>query len=530
MEKHSVLNAFQTRAIKMTGMLQIPDSIDDKTIGDLWKAWQPELVAKIFESYNPKDMTRRIREFFVLIPKKNGKSTLSAALAIVFMLLNQRYNNEFGIIAPTKKVAGNSFQPICAMIRKNPYLKKRFKITPTTKTITDLQTDSQLTVYSADTNTVSGIKCGFVIFDELWKLTENKDIENILIEAKGGFLSKPEAFCVYLTTQSDKPPLPAFQRFLDLARSPIENQEASGFYSVLFEPENKDLKIEDIKPDLIEQVNPNLGVTVDKDYLLTEFNKYREFGGDAFLSWASKHLNLQIKPEFKQNGWAGAEFWEQAETEITLQDIAEKSEAVVMAIDGGGLDDLIGICIAGRLKGENNWLMWHSATCTNSALHKNGTFEIYQKFIKQNELNAFETIEGCFDYISSLVDFFIQKKKLVWVGFDPNGAIVIANHLKQTTDIIDSQIMGIFQGNLLSSAIKSIEHMLALGMIQVNRTDLMRWQIKNIRMSGRYFFEKTEKAAKIDSAVAMAIAGTMINANPKSMNEEEDVGLYFTHF
>ena len=49
-------------------------------------------------------------------------------------------------------------------------------------------------------------------------------------------------------------------------------------------------------------------------------------------------------------------------------------------------------------------------------------------------------------------------------------------------------------------------------------------------MSGRYFFEKTEKAAKIDSAVAMAIAGTMINANPKSMNEEEDVGLYFTHF
>ena len=529
--EQTVFNQYQLKAVNIAASLTIPDGWNGEKLGDKWFLWQPEFIAKIFESLKEFQTTngvvfsRTIREFFLLIPKKNGKSTLSGALAIVFMLLNKRLNNEFAIIAPTKIVALNSFLPAKAMINADTYLKSRFKITDTTKTIYDLKTQSKITIYSADTNTVSGIKAAFVIFDELWKLCENKNIENILLEAKGGFAAKSEAFCVYLTTQSETPPHPAFQRFLELARRPLDEQAAAGFYSLVFEPENQSaIQIDDVTIDLIDKVNPNLGLTVDKNYLITEFNKYKQIGGDAFLSFCAKHLNLQIKTEFVQNGWAGAEYWQQAEITADLEYICENCEVVIVGIDGGGLDDLIGICVAGRVSNSQNWIMWHSATCTTGALSKNNTEKIYENFIEKNEMHAFENIMGCFEYIAKIVNLINDYNVLSYIGMDINGAAVLSNFLMENCDIIESQIIGIFQGNRLSSAIKTLEQMLAIGSLKVNRTDLMRWQIGNIKMNGRYFFEKTEKKAKIDSAVAMAITAVILQSDPIPLSSD-DIGM-----
>ena len=532
--ENTVFNEFQIKALNFVANLTIPDGINNAKIGDFWLGWQQDFIAKIFESVkeieiseNTKIIQRHIREFFLLIPKKNGKSTLAAGLAIACMLLNRRHNDESYIISPTKAISKNSFLPMCAMIRADPYLRARFKIVATTKTITDLKNGNRLEVIAADTRTAAGIKGGFVIFDELWKLCENSDIENILIESKGGFASKPESFCIYLTTQSDKPPPPSFRRFLELARRPKDEQAALGFFSLVFEPKNQEqLKIDTITPALIDETNPNLGLTVDKNYLITEFNKYKQIGGDAFLSFCAKHLNLQIKEEFTENGWAGAEFWQQNEIAESLDDILKKSECTVITIDGGGLDDLIGICVAVREKETNNWFLWHSATCTQAALTKNNTDEIYSDFIKKEEMHAFNSIALCFEFIALLVKKIDDTGTLYAVGFDPNGAMPIVQHIQEKTNIPNSQLVGIWQGQRLASGIRTLEQLLALGSVKICRTSLMRWQISNIKMTSRYFFEKKSHAQKIDSAVATAMAAVFITTNPPPVNNG-DYGISF---
>lgn len=526
----TVLTPYQIKAIKYAAALHIPDGLHNQRFGDIWRSWQMQLLADIYATYNPITGERWLKEFLVLVPKKNGKSTFAAALALCFLLLNERDYNEGAIIAPTKKIAKNSFKPMCAMIDKDKYLKKRFKVKPTTKEIYDYATKTEFSIVAADTSSVSGSLNGFVIYDELWKLTENSDIQNILIEGNGGLKAKPEAFALYITTMSDKPPTIAFSEYLKIARLPKEEQYKMRFYSMLFEPKNRDIPIDEITPDLIKEVNPNLGLTVFYDDLLTDFHKAKNKGGDAFLAFLSKHLNIEIKPQDKKESWAGVEFWQRQSKEFNYSDILNECETVIIAIDGGGLDDLIGISVQGRVNNSNRWLVHNTAICTKSALHKNDTYEIYQKFIKKGELKAYETLEECFSYLADIVSFFNDNKKLCWIGFDPNGAVVIQDYLMAHCNIIQEQIIGVFQGALLQQSIKTIEQMLAIDLMNVNQSDLMNWQVANIKMNGRYFFEKLNKANKIDSCVAMAIGGVLINANPPAMREGEDLGLHFTYF
>ena len=55
----------------------------------------------------------------------------------------------------------------------------------------------------------------------------------------------------------------------------------------------------------------------------------------------AKHLNVEMGLALKSRGWAGAEFWRDAAGEVTLDLLLEKSEVVVIGIDGGGFDDLL---------------------------------------------------------------------------------------------------------------------------------------------------------------------------------------------
>ena len=114
-------------------------------------------------------------------------------------------------------------------------------------------------------------------------------------------------------------------------------------------------------------VNPNLGRSTSEEFLAREVMRAEEEGAASIALIASQHFNVQIGLSLRADGWAGAEVWERGfEPGLTLDALLERSEVVTVGVDGGGLDDLLGIGVIGREKQSKRWLAWSHALISDS--------------------------------------------------------------------------------------------------------------------------------------------------------------------
>ena len=78
------------RALRIFKRLRVPDMHGLPRMGDVAGPWLFPIVEAIFGSYDPASNRREIQEFFWLIPKKNGKSSTSAAIMVEALIVNTR--------------------------------------------------------------------------------------------------------------------------------------------------------------------------------------------------------------------------------------------------------------------------------------------------------------------------------------------------------------------------------------------------------------------------------------------------------
>jgi phage terminase large subunit-like protein len=114
------------QALKIFKSLKITDLPNKPTFGEVSEEWIFDLVRAIFGFYDKDTGKQLIREYLILVSKKNTKSTVAAAVMLTALIMNWRENEEHLIIAPTKEIADNSYKPASAMIKADPFLKEMF--------------------------------------------------------------------------------------------------------------------------------------------------------------------------------------------------------------------------------------------------------------------------------------------------------------------------------------------------------------------------------------------------------------------
>ena len=515
------------RALEVFKALRIVDAPGSPTFGECCDQWVFDLVASIFGAYDPETGRRLITEWLVLIPKKNSKSTIAAGIMMTALVLNWRQSAEFSILAPTVEIANNSFFPardMCAE-RTDEDLSALMHAQSHVKTITHRESGAALKVLAADSSTVGGKKGVGTLIDELWLFGKVANAENMLREATGGLASRPEGFTIFLTTQSDEPPAGVFRQKLNYARGVRDGKiNDPRFVPVLYEfPQEMIDAKEHLEPANWRMVNPNMGFSVDADYLLREFKKAENDGPESMRGFMAKHLNVELGLSLRSDRWAGADYWErQGARRVTLDQLLELSEVVTIGIDGGGLDDLLGLAAVGREAGTGHWLHWAHAWAHPGVMERRKDIAPrLRDFEREGDLTVVDTLP---DDVSDLADLVLRVHEtglLSGIGCDPAGIGTIVQAIVER-EVPQEIIVGISQGWRMNGAIKTTERKLAEGAMHHGGRALMAWCVGNAKVEPRgnavSITKQAAGSAKIDPLMATFNAVELMARNPAATN------------
>ena len=503
--------------------LKVVDAIGSPTIGECCRPWVLNFAEALFGALDPDTGIRRIKEYMLLVSKKNGKSTVSAAIMLTVLLRNWRNSNEFLILAPTIEAAQSAFKPAADMVRADPELVALLHVQDHLRTITHLATKAVLKVVAAENNTVSGKKAAGILVDELWLLGKKANAENMLREACGGQFSRPEGFTIYISTQSDEAPSGVFKQKLNYFRrvrdGAVEDPQSLG---VLYEyPQHMIEAKQQFLPDNFYITNPNLGISVDRELLAQQLVKAQEAGEESLRGFASKHLNIEIGLGLRSDRWVGADYWEGAgDSSLTLDGILARAEVVTIGVDGGGADDLLGLAVLGRETGTRRWLHWGHAWAHPKALARRKSEESrYRDFAAVGDLTIIREYPEDLDGVLEIVNRVQKARLLSGVGMDTIGLAGIVDALASIGVTEDSgQVAGVGQGYVLTGAIKGLERKLVDGTFLHCNQSLMAWCVGNAKVEPtKNAFLITKQAsgtAKIDPVMALFDASKLMERNP----------------
>ncbi len=518
-------------ALDIFNKLKIVDAAGSPTMGQASRQWVTDFTGTIFGAYDHNSGRRLINDYMLLISKKNSKSTLAAGIMLTALMRNWRPSGEFIILAPTKEVAKNSFDPAHDMIQHDPRLREMLHSHPTTRLIEHRVTKATLKVVAADSDTVAGIKAIGVLIDELWLFGNKANAENMLREATGGLASRPEGFVIALSTQGDKRPAGVFKKRLDYFREVRDGKRlAPKSFGVLYEFPPDMLKSKSYAmPANWWMTNPNLGASVDEEFLSDEFAKAEAGGPDSLANFYAKHLNVEIGVGYSVDSWAGGAFWEKrVDTSLTLETLLARSEVVTIGVDGGGLDDLLGLCIMGREKVTRRWLCICYGWAHRIVLERRK--EIAPKLIELDRTEYFEIVDdeaaGDVEALADIVEQVRDSRLLPEteaIGADPAGVNDIVDELERRGFTVGKDgevgdIVPISQGFKLQPAVKAVERKLSHNQMAHDGSALMTWCVGNAKVEQKgnalMVTKQIAGTAKIDPVMAMFNAAMLMALNP----------------
>ncbi len=532
----------RAKALRIFKRLRIPDVIGTPRLGDACGEWVFPIVEAMFGALDPATYVRHINEGFILVPKGNGKtSSVAAPIILVATIMNERPKAESLLIAPSIGIAHTSFEQILGMIALDDELRDIFHPQPHLRRLTHRGTGAKIEVKAADTEAVTGGKATYSLLDETHEFALKPKAAKILTEIRGALSKRKDGFFLQITTQSKEPPVGIFSSELKIARDIRDGKIKLPRLAVLYELPRRLSEREGWRDrKLWPVVNPNLNRSVSEQFLINELIAADALNADkraeklALLS--SQHFNVELGSAQRSDSWAGADHWDEAhEHGLTFEEILRRCDVVVVGIDGGGLDDLLGLAVVGRCRETGRLLHWGHAWCHRKVLERRKSeasrlldFESTGHLTIVDELG--EDVREVGDIVERIWEEGLLPAK-AGVGVDQAGIGDIPEEVVGR-NIPRETIVGIPQGWKLNGAIKTAERKLASGDLVHCGSPLMAYAVMNAKVepvgNAIRITKQASGTAKIDPLMALLNTMALFQMNPsaaggRSVYEDDDV-------
>ena len=295
--------------------------------------WQAAVLVNLWGWYRP-DGTRRYREAFVFVPRKNGKTVLAAAMIAIELFTEKEAGAQLYSAAADREQAALAYRHLAAMVQQESELSVRCSVKPSMKCIE--RNDDNWAMYkalSADANTKHGLSPSFLLIDEL-HAHPNRDLVDVLLTGTG---ARRQPLTVYITTADYERPSICNEKYDYAARVRDGLVDDPSFLPVIYEAQIDD----DWTSEAVwHRANPNLGVSKSLDYMRRECKKAQEIPAyqNTFLRL---ELNVRTQQDVRaipMDQWDACTDILHTDTNAQLEWRAERLEALRNRVCYGGLD------------------------------------------------------------------------------------------------------------------------------------------------------------------------------------------------
>ena len=506
-------------AARAVGFIETLQHVRGRWAGAPFKleTWQKrDIVEPLFGTLD-EDGNRLYRTAYIEIPRKNGKSELAAAVALLLLFADQELGAEVYGAAIDRDQASIIYRIAAAMVRKNKALSKRAKVIDSTKRIVYPTTDSFYRAIPADAAGSEGFDAHGIIFDEL-HVQKTRDLWDVL-ETSTGSRAQPLIFAI-TTAGHDRQSICWEQH--EYARQVLDGtiEDPTFFPYLRAAPEDADWT----SPKIWRACNPALGTFRSMKQLQAE--KTKAINSPAYQNtFRERYLNQWMQQETR---WISLDLWDSNAGLVDEDSL--RGRTCYGGLDLGAVDDMTAWELVFPREDDPEELdVLTRAWCPEAKLYdaSNRYRASYQMWARNGVLKTTpgEFIDYSFVKKSILDD--AEKFHLVDLNVD---RLFQAHQLATELQEEGLKVAGMGQGFMsMAAPMQEIYRRLLARKVHHGGHPVLRWMADNVAVkqdpAGNLKPDKAESQGKIDGIVAlvMALDRAMRHEEKHSVYEERGV-------
>lgn len=458
--------------------------------------WQEFIIGSVF-GWKKANGKRRFTEAYVEVAKKNGKTTMSSGIALLGLVADGEPGAEVYAAAYTRDQARICFGEAKEMVLSSEYLQDYIQAYANKLVVGS--TASSFGAVSHEARTTEGKNSHVVIFDE-YHVHKTDEVKESL---RSGMAARTQPLFFIITTAGTDLTSPCYDYRRNLVNMLEGKVNYEDTFAIIYNMDDGD----DWKdPKNWHKSNPNLNVSVQLDFLLSDFKK-AEIGGSKEADFKTKHLNC----------WVGS-----AETWIKNDDWIKciNTKPVEVQTWYGGLDlantkdytafSLFGLASNGKYR-LKTWYWICEAQFDERAAKMPDLYRWREKgLVKVIPGNVIDKA-----YVVNDIRDILTKHNVHSIGYDRYGFDSPMIQLQQELGLIDgTDTFRLCEFNQstrsMSAPSKQFEVEVMKGNLEHDGNEITTWMLGNVLLrtdaEGNYKPDKARSNEKIDGVVASIMA------------------------
>ena len=382
--------------------------------------WQEQIIRDVFGTLKPNGY-RQFNTAYIEIPKKQGKSELAAAVALLLTCGDGEERAEVYGCAADRQQASIVFNVAADMVRMCPALSKRVKILDSQKRLIYLPTGSIYQVLSADVGNKHGFNTHGVVFDEL-HTQPNRKLFDVMTKGSGDARMQPLYFLI--TTAGNDTKSICYE-IHQKAKDIIEGRKIDHtFYPVIYGADEAD---DWTDPKVWKKANPSLGITVGIDKVRDACESARQNPGEE-NAFRQLRLNQWVKQAVR---WMPMEKWDNCV--FTVNEDELEGRACYGGLDLSSTMDITAFVLVFPPEDEEDKyiiLPYFWIPEDNIDLRVRRDHVPYDVWERQGYLQTTEGNVVHYGYIEKFIERLGERYNIREIAFDRWGAVQMVQNLE----------------------------------------------------------------------------------------------------